>query len=121
MVFDGAARYDGKSLNDVNRQGPKLQQDLVDVLLRFRRYSVAPVCDIAEMCLRIGVHPQDRPYRRMLWRSLKQSEKEKVFQFACAVFRINSFPFHVQYVSQHNSTNKNDYSLAAEAATGSVL
>ena len=28
-VFEGAARYDGKSLNDVIHQGPKLQQDLV--------------------------------------------------------------------------------------------
>ena len=59
IVLDGAARYDGKSLNDVIQPGPKLQQDLVDVLLRFRRYPVALVCDIAEMYLRIGVHPQD--------------------------------------------------------------
>ena len=58
-MFDGAARYDGKSLNDVIQPCPKLQQDLVDVLLRFRRYPVALVCDIAEMYLRIGVHPQD--------------------------------------------------------------
>ena len=57
IVFNGAARYDGKSLNDVIQPGPKLQQDLVDVL--FRRYPVALVCDIAEMYLRIGVHPQD--------------------------------------------------------------
>ena len=43
-MFDGAARYDGKSLNDVIQPGPKLQQDLVDVLLRFRRYPVALLC-----------------------------------------------------------------------------
>ena len=59
IVFDGAARYDGKLLNDVIQPGPKLQQDLVDILLKFRRYPVALVCDIAEMYLRIGVHPQD--------------------------------------------------------------
>ena len=35
-------------------------------LLRFRRYPVALVWDIAEMCLRIGVHPEDRPYQRMI-------------------------------------------------------
>ena len=44
IVFDGAARYDGKSLNDVIQPGPKLKQYLVDVLLRFRRYPVALVC-----------------------------------------------------------------------------
>ena len=43
IVFDGAARYDGKSLNDVIQPGLKLKQDLV-VLLRFRRYPVALVC-----------------------------------------------------------------------------
>ena len=58
-MFNGTARYGGKSLNDVIQPGPKLQQDLVDVLLRFRRYPVALVCDIAEMYLRIGLHPQD--------------------------------------------------------------
>ena len=58
-MFDGAVRCDGKPLNDVIQPGPKLQQDLVDVLLRFRRYPVALVCDIAEIYLRIGVHPQD--------------------------------------------------------------
>ena len=58
-MFDGAERYDGKLLNDVIQPGPKLQQDLVDILLKFRRYPVALVCDIAEMYLRIGVHPQD--------------------------------------------------------------
>ena len=42
-MFDGAARYDGKSLSDVIQPSPKLKQDLV-VLLRFRRYPVALVC-----------------------------------------------------------------------------
>ena len=99
-------------MNDVIQPGPKLQQDLVDVLLRFRRYPVALVCDIAEMYLRIGVHPQDRPYQRVLWRSLNQSEKPKIY---FVVFGINSSPFHAQYVSQHHGKkNKNEYPLAAE-------
>ena len=114
-MFDGAARYDGKSLNDAIQPRPKLQQDLVDVLLRFRRYPVALMCNIAEMYLRIGVHPPDRPYQRVLRRSLNQSEKPKILQFTCVVFRINSSPFYAQYVSQqHAKKNKNEYPLAAE-------
>ena len=121
IVFDEAARYDGKSLNDVIQPCPKLQQDLVDVLLRFRRYPVALVCDIAEMHLRIGVHPQDRPYQRVLWRSLNQSEKPKILQFTCVVFGISSSPFHAQYVSQrHSKKNKNKYPLAAETVLSST-
>ena len=76
---------------------------------------MALVCDIAEMYLRIGVHPQDRPYQRVLWRSLNQSEKPKILQFTYAMFGINLSLFHAQYVSQHHAkNNKNKYPLAAE-------
>ena len=49
-------------MDDIH-QGPKLQQDLFNVLLRFRRFSVALVCDIAEMYLRIS---RDQTYHRFL-------------------------------------------------------
>ena len=94
IVFDGTARYDGKPFNNVIKPSPKLQHDLVDVLLRFRRYSMALVCDIPGMYVRIGVHPQDRPYQRVLWRSLNQSKKPKTLQFPCVVFGINLSTFN---------------------------
>ena len=80
-MFDGSAKFEGKSLNDAIHQGPKLQQDLVNVLLRFRRFPVAIVCDIAEMYLRIGINEKDRPFQRILWRSLDQSVDPEVLQF----------------------------------------
>ena len=49
IAFDGFAKLNGKSLNDYTHHGPKLQQDLVNVLLRFRRNPVSLVCDIPEM------------------------------------------------------------------------
>lgn len=61
IVFDASATCEDISLNDVIHQGPKLQRDLFDVLLRFRRFPVAIVCDIAEMCLRIGILQEDKP------------------------------------------------------------
>ena len=53
VVFDALARHNGIALNDVICQGPKLQNDLLNVLLRFRRHPIALVCDIAEMYLRV--------------------------------------------------------------------
>ena len=41
IVFDAAAKLEGKSLNDAIHSGPKLQRELVDVLTRFRRARVA--------------------------------------------------------------------------------
>ena len=52
IVFDASAKFGGISLNDVIYQGPKLQKDLKDVLLRLRRHPVALICDIAGMYLR---------------------------------------------------------------------
>ena len=43
IVFDAPARHNGIALNDVIYQGPKLQNDLLNV---FKRYSVALVCDV---------------------------------------------------------------------------
>ena len=60
VVFDASAKFNGVSLNDMICQGPKLQRELIDVLLRFRRYPVAIICDIAEMYLRIELCPEDR-------------------------------------------------------------
>ena len=53
IVFDGSARCNGVSLNDVIHAGPKLQRELFDVLIRFHRNTVALVCDIQEMYLQI--------------------------------------------------------------------
>ena len=61
-MLDASARYNGSALNDVIYQGPKLQNDLFNVLLQFRRYPVALICDIAEMYLRVKLHRKDRSY-----------------------------------------------------------
>ena len=51
IVFYGSANCDGVSLNDAIHQGPKLQRELFDALLRFRRNPVVIACDISEMHL----------------------------------------------------------------------
>ena len=73
VVFDACENFDGLSLDDVFFQGPKLQRDIFDVLLRFRRFPVALVCEIAEMYLRIGISSSSRPFHRFLWRDIDQS------------------------------------------------
>ena len=92
VVFDACAKFNGLSLNDVVCQGPKLQRDIFDVLLRFRRFPVALVCDIAEMYLRIGLSPSSRPFHRFLWRDIDPSRPPEVYQFNSLVFGVNSCP-----------------------------
>ena len=66
IVFDASAKCEGVSLNDTIHQGPKLQNDLFDVILRFKRHPAALVCDIAELHLRTEIASKDRVYR-FLW------------------------------------------------------
>ena len=47
IVFNALAKYFGVSLIDVVYQGPKLQQELFNVLIHFRRYPVA-LCDVSK-------------------------------------------------------------------------
>lgn len=75
IVFDGSAQFAGTSLNDTIYRGPKLQRELSDVLLRFRKHQVCFTCDIAEMYLRIGLRDSDRPYHRFLWRDIDQEKQ----------------------------------------------
>lgn len=85
VVFDSAARYQGKSLNDCLLSGPALQNDLLDVLLRFREHEVAIVGDIEAMFSRVMMDPDDARYHRFLWRS-SRSETISTYQMSGVVF-----------------------------------
>ena len=115
IVFNASATCDGVSLNGVFHQGPKLQQDLFDELLRFSRFPVAVVCDIAEMYLRIGIASGDKPYHRFLWRGIIQNRSPDVFEFDRVVFGVNSSPFLAQFLLQHHARkHQSDYRRATE-------
>ncbi|XP_028393185.1 uncharacterized protein LOC114517596 [Dendronephthya gigantea] len=98
IVFDAAAKYDGKCLNDAVLSGPKLQQDLVDVLCRFRRAPVALSANISQMFLQVGLRQQDRAYHRFLWRDLDDEKDPEVYEFQRLPFGNASSPFCAQYV-----------------------
>ena len=49
-------------MNDIMYTGPKLERELVEVLLRFGRFTVALVCDVAQMYLHISIAPKAQQY-----------------------------------------------------------
>ena len=121
IVFDASAKFEGVSLNDAIYQGPKLQRELTDVLLRFRRNPVALMCDIAEMYLRIEVAPKDRPYQRFLLRTLNQERAPDEYEFNRVVFGVNSSPFQAQFVAQkHVEKHKGEFPMAVETVLKST-
>ena len=99
IVFDCSAKCKGISLNDVIHAGPKLQRELFDVLIRFRRNPVALVCDIQEMYLQIEIEPEDRPLFRILWRDGETGRNPDVYEFSRVVSGKNSAPFEAQFIA----------------------
>ena len=67
IIFDGAAKYKGVSLNDSLLQGPDQTNSLLDVLTRFRMDKVAFTADIENMFHQVRVPASDRDYFRFLW------------------------------------------------------
>ena len=67
IVFDSSAKYGGQSLNDVLMTGPNMTNNLVGVLMRFRKGAVAVVADIQQMFYSFSVRPDHRNYLRFVW------------------------------------------------------
>jgi hypothetical protein len=67
VVFDGAARFKGTSVNDHLLQGPDLTNNLAGVLMRFRLEPKALIADITAMFHQVKVPPQDQEALRFLW------------------------------------------------------
>ena len=69
VVFDASAETStGTSLNEVLMVGPKNQNDLFAILLRFRFYPVVFSADIAKMYRQVLLAEEDKDFHRTLWR-----------------------------------------------------
>ncbi|XP_018376045.1 PREDICTED: uncharacterized protein LOC108769524 [Trachymyrmex cornetzi] len=69
VVFDASAKNNQSvSLNDALLVGPVLQDNLIDIVLRFRFYKVAITADLQKMYRQVLVHHDEREFQRILWR-----------------------------------------------------
>jgi len=101
--------------------GPKLQKDLVDILLWFRRNPIALVADISQMYLKIQIAPLDRQYFRFLWRDLDMTRKPEVYEFERVISGKKSAPFEAQYtIQEHARKHQNQFPAAAETVLESI-
>ncbi|XP_026331312.1 uncharacterized protein LOC113238692, partial [Hyposmocoma kahamanoa] len=69
VVFDASSKGDNDfSLNDDLLVGPKLQQDLRHILMRWRSHKVCVVADIIKMYRMVRVAEEDTDFQRIVWR-----------------------------------------------------
>ena len=100
IVFYCSAKMDVVFLNDVIYAGPKLQQELLDVLISFRPSPIALACDVKEMYLQVEIEEKDRPMFRILCTDCDDSRNPDVFEFNRVVFRKNTAPMKCLFVAQ---------------------
>ena len=67
IVYNCAAKYQGKSLNDRCYQGPNLIKKLVNILLRFRMHKYGVQGDLKAMYFQVVVPEEQRDLLRFLW------------------------------------------------------
>jgi hypothetical protein len=67
VVFDAAASFRGKALNDAIISGPALQPALAAVITRFRQEEFAWASDIEAMFSRFRLSPEDSKFFCFIW------------------------------------------------------
>lgn len=93
VVFDASASAsDGESLNDKLMIGPKLQQDIFSLLLRFRLHSIVFTADIKQMYRQIMIKDEHQSFQQILWR-FNQSDPVEIYQLKTVTYGVNCAPF----------------------------
>ncbi|XP_046632671.1 uncharacterized protein LOC124312218 [Daphnia pulicaria] len=96
VVYDAAAAFKGKCLNDAIISGPALQPSLAAVIIRFREGEIAWASDIEAMFSRFRLSSEDRNYFCFLWQ-----EKDAAELIVCRMdrlpFGVNCSPFVAIY------------------------
>ena len=96
VVYDASAKSpNSPSLNDCLLKGPKFNQLIFDLLVRFRSHKIALTADLEKAFLMISVKEADRDVLRFIWTNdvLKDPPELTVYRFTRVVFGVSSSPF----------------------------
>lgn len=115
VVFDGSCKTSNNlSLNDIQFKGPTIQNDLFDILLRFRTHKYILSADIEKMYRQISINEDQRDYQRILWRDDPNS-KIKHYRLNTVTYGTKSAPYlAVRSLQEVAHINKSEYPLASK-------
>lgn len=116
IVNDATCSTDlGMSLNEAQLIGEKLQDDLSDLIMRFRCHPVAITADIRKMFLQVRVNPKQWDLQRIFWRPTPTSDI-KEYWLTSVTFGMASAPHcAVRAMIQGARELKSQFPLGAAA------
>lgn len=93
VVFDASAKTSkGNSLNDFLLKGPKIQQDLHQILMRWRTYEYIITADVEKMFRQIKLHKDDQDCQLLFWR-FDPSQKIDTYRLKTVTYGMASSGF----------------------------
>jgi len=116
VVFDASAKTStGVSLNSTLHTGPKLQVDLVPLLLRFMSFPIVMSADIWKFYPQTSVHENHRDFQRLVWRE-EREQPLRDLRMTRVTFGVSAAPY-LAIRAFHELANKvqNSHPLASEA------
>ncbi|GFY69600.1 integrase catalytic domain-containing protein [Trichonephila inaurata madagascariensis] len=120
VVFDGSApTTSGRSLNDILLSG-RVQEDVFNIMLRFRKHKIVLTADIKQMFRQILIDPTQRNLLRILWKN-KPWEKPIEYELNTVTYGTKSAPFLATRVIKQLCLDESDaFPLAAEITLSDI-
>lgn len=72
--------------------GPKVQDDLFDIILRWRRLKIVITADVEKMYRQILVRSEDAEYQRIVWRE-KPDQPIKKYKLVTVTHGTSCAPY----------------------------
>uniref|UniRef100_A0A8D8XPA3 Peptidase A2 domain-containing protein n=1 Tax=Cacopsylla melanoneura TaxID=428564 RepID=A0A8D8XPA3_9HEMI len=114
VVFNPAEKSHSSlpSLNESLLIGPKLQNNINDIILNFRCHPIVLLADIKQMYRGVKLDPRDWKYQQILWR-FSPYEPIQTYEINRVCFGVSSSPFHALRVIKQLIKDEGDRFPAA--------
>nr|XP_034837780.1 uncharacterized protein LOC117994009 [Maniola hyperantus] len=115
VVYNASSKgVNNVSLNDDLLVGPKLQQDLRHLLMRWRKFRVCIIADLVKMYRQVRVTEEDANYQRILWRN-NPDEPIQHFKLLTLTFGTACAPYlAVKTLQKLADVEQSNYPIASE-------
>lgn len=116
VVFDGSVKTTtGIPLNDNLLNGPKIQEDLIFIIMRFRTFAIAITTDVTKMYRQVMVPENQRDLLRIVWRE-NENEPFKHYRMKRQTYGLKSSACCcIAALRQCAIDYENEYPLASQA------
>lgn len=116
VVFDASAKTtSGVSLNDCLMVGPKIQDDLFNLLIRFRVHRYVIQGDIEKMYRQFLMRPEDCKYQKVLFFADESYEKVNEYELQTVTFGFAPAMFlAIRCIIQLAKINGDEFPIASK-------